>query len=86
MKKEILSELKINSDGKPLEKPNNELSDKNKNSLSFDEYSKEIVIRCKTYMFLNWQSLTTYRLVKKLYNKGYTISDTLSFVILNSNP
>lgn len=75
--------LKINSDGKPLQKPNNDLSNKNKRDLSFEEYSKEIAVRCKTYLFLEWENKTTYKKVKSYYNKMLTVSDAISFIILS---
>lgn len=76
-------DLKINSDGKPLFTPNNELSNKNKINLSFEEYSKEIAIRCKTYMFLDWKNKSTAKKVKSYYNKMLTVSDAISFIILS---
>lgn len=74
--------LKVNSDGKPRRAPNNELSNKNKKDLSFDEFSEEVAIRCKQYMFLEWQNKATLKKVKSLYNKMLTVSDVISLIIL----
>lgn len=74
--------VNINSDGKPLQKPNNNLNYANKRDISFEEYSKEIAIRCRTYLFLEWQNKSTYRKVKSYYNKMLTISDAISLIIM----
>lgn len=75
--------LTINSDGKPLASPNNDLSNKNKRDISLSDFETEIAIRCKQYMFLDWKNKATLKKVKYLYNKMYTVSDVISLIILS---
>jgi len=50
--------------------------------LNYEEFSKEVAARLKRYIMSNYK--LSDKLCKKLYNKGYSIEDTCSFLILNS--
>lgn len=47
-------------------------------------FEKMVADKLKYYPFLNWKTVKTQKLCKKLYNKGYNIDDTIGFIILNS--
>lgn len=51
-------------------------------ALSYEEYSKEVAARLRRYIISDYK--LSEKLCKKLYNKGYSIEDTCSFLILNS--
>jgi len=50
--------------------------------ITYEEFSKEVVTRLRKYIISNYK--LSEKLCKKLYNKGYSIEDTCSFLILNS--
>jgi SOS response regulatory protein OraA/RecX len=50
--------------------------------LTYKEFSKEVAARLKKYIISNYK--LSEKLCKKLYNKGYSIEDTCSFLILNA--
>ena len=50
--------------------------------IPYEEFSKEVVTRLRRYIVSNYK--LSEKLCKKLYNKGYSIEDTCSFLILNS--
>lgn len=50
--------------------------------LTYEEFSTEVATRLRRYIMSNYK--LSEKLCKKLYNKGYTIEDTCSFLILNS--
>jgi len=50
--------------------------------IDYGEFSKEVAKRLNKYIASNYK--LSERLCKKLYNKGYSIEDTCSFLILNS--
>ena len=50
--------------------------------IPYEEFSKEVTIRLRKYIISNYS--LSEKLCKKLYNKGYSIKDTCSFLILNS--
>jgi hypothetical protein len=52
--------------------------------LSYEEYTKQVASICGQHVFLKWQTVKNAKMVKRLFNKGYSVSDTASFVILNS--
>jgi len=56
----------------------------NGKKLTYQEYEKEVADKLKKYVALQWQNKKSAALCKKLYKKGYSISDTVSFIILNS--
>ena len=60
---------------------NNEISNQNKLSLSWQEFENECAKVLKNYILLKWGK-SDLKLCKRLYNKGYSVSDTISFMIL----
>lgn len=50
--------------------------------ITWADYEKEVAHRLRN-MFIN-RGAKQLKLLKKLYNKGYSISDACSFMILNS--
>jgi SOS response regulatory protein OraA/RecX len=50
--------------------------------LTYENFSKEVAARLKRYIMSDYK--LSEKLCKKLYNKGYSIEDTCSFLILNS--
>jgi len=50
--------------------------------LTYEDFSKEVATRLKRYIVSNYK--LSGKLCKKLYNKGYSVEDTCSFLILNS--
>lgn len=51
--------------------------------ITYDEFEKEVGGNLKKYILLKL-TMKHVKLVKKLYRKGYTVEDTVSFVILNA--
>ncbi len=51
-------------------------------TLTYKEFENEVASRLKRYIMSNYK--LSSKLCKKLYNKGYSIEDTCSFLILNS--
>ncbi len=54
----------------------------NGKTLTYEEFSKEVAARLRRHIVSNYK--LSEKLCKKLYNKGYSIEDTCSFLILNS--
>lgn len=50
--------------------------------MSYNEYEKQVADKLKQYCLIK-PTLKSVKLCRKLYHKGYTISDTVSFIILN---
>ena len=50
--------------------------------ITYEEFSKEVASRLRSYIVSNYK--LSERLCKSLYNKGYSIEDTCSFLILNA--
>jgi hypothetical protein len=51
---------------------------------NWGDFQKKVADELSPYFLLNWRTKKTLRLVKMAYNKGYTVSDAVSPVILNS--
>lgn len=49
---------------------------------TYKEFSKEVATRLRKYIIGNYK--LSEKLCKKLYNKGYSIEDTCSIMILNA--
>lgn len=50
----------------------------------FKDFENKVAEKLEPHFLLKWQTKSNQKLAKKLYNKGYNISDTVSFIILNS--
>lgn len=50
--------------------------------ITYEEYSKEVANRLRKYIVSNYK--LSEMLCRKLYNKGYSIADACSFLILNA--
>ena len=49
-----------------------------------NDFELKVAEQLKMYPFLPWKNRKTANLVRKLYKKGYNISDTVGMVILNT--
>jgi hypothetical protein len=49
--------------------------------ISYEEFSKEVGLKLR---FINSDYKLSEKLCKKLYNKGYSIENAISFLILNA--
>lgn len=49
-----------------------------------EEFENKVSDELKKYPFLNWKNKKTLKLVRKLFKKGYSISQTVQLVILNN--
>lgn len=47
-------------------------------------FETDIAIELAKHPFLEWRNRKTHRLVKSLFKKGYSLKQTVYFVILNS--
>ena len=64
-----------------MEKPNNLLSDRKKGDIEYAQYQKEVSVRLKMFVLIIL-SKKDARKCKSLYNKFYSISDTVSLILL----
>jgi methyltransferase-like protein len=60
-----------------------QLSENSDNKISLNDFEKEVGKRLKQYVLIKFNTKHV-KLCRKLYKQGYTISDTVSMLILNS--
>lgn len=56
---------------------------KSKKQIQWGEFTKEVAEKLNKYPLIKRNS-KTLKICRSLFNKGYTVADAVSFIILNS--